>query len=102
MRAGSSELGEALMACDFPLVTFRRQTPAWSIVLANQAAAELVGLPMDEVIGADRGDFLAPREGFETAAAALLDTAVEGVRSDRQLLRGGADPVRVTAWGRAV
>lgn len=101
--AGSPELGEALAACDFAVVMFAREALGSLIVLANQAAADLVGMPMRELIGRDLGDFLSPRDEFEVASAALLDSgAVEGVRAERRIIRFGAEPVLITAWAHRV
>src|SRR5947209_5062441 len=91
------------MACDFALVVFARNESASPILLANQAAAELVGLPISAFVGRDLGEFISPRQGFETSVAALLDSgAVDGVRARRRIARFGGEPTAVTAWGRRV
>ena len=91
------------MACDFALVVFARNESATPILLANQAAAELVGLPMSDLVGRDLGEFISPRQWFETSVAALLDSgAVDGVRAQRRIARFGGEPTAVTAWDRRV
>lgn len=91
------------MACDFALVVFARHESASPILLVNHAAAELVGLPMRDLVGRDLGEFISPRQWFETSVAALLDSrAVDGVRARRVITRFGGEPTAVTAWGRRV
>src|SRR3954451_19098884 len=91
------------MACEFALVVFVRNDSASPVLLVNQAAAELVGLPMSDLVGRDLGDFISPRQWFELSVAALLDSrAVDGVRARRRIARFGGEPTAVTAWGRRV
>jgi len=91
------------MACDFALVVFARNESASPILLANPAAAELVGLPICDLVGRDLGEFISPRQGFETSVAALVDSdGVDGVRAQRRIARFGGEPTAVTAWGRRV
>src|SRR4051812_15669839 len=91
------------MACDFALVVFARTESASPILLANQAAAELVGLPIGDLVGRDLGESVSPRQGFETSVAALLDAgAVDEVRARRRIARFGGEPTAVTAWGRRI
>lgn len=91
------------MACDSAVVVFARNASASPILLANQAAAELVGLPICDLVGRDLGEFISPRQAFETTVAALLDSgAFDGVRAQRRIARFGGEPTAVTAWGRRV
>jgi DNA-binding CsgD family transcriptional regulator/PAS domain-containing protein len=91
------------MACDVALVVFARTDAASPILLANEAAAALVGLPVGELVGRDLGAFVGPRQGFETSVAALLESgAFDGVRAQRSIARPDGVPTPVTAWGRRV
>ena len=91
------------MSSDDALVVFARKKSASLILLANHAAAELVGLPIGDLVGRDLGELISPRQAFETSVAALLDSrAVDEVRARRRITRFGGEPTVVTAWGRRV
>jgi len=99
-RASSSDLGRAVMACEFPLLVWEGRTGV--IRLANHAAGHLVGLPLDALIGR-RVDDLVEHHDVAGAAAAVLRSGVVdslGLHDDLMTADGGRVPVR--AWVRAV
>ena len=99
----TSEFREALLACDFALVVFMRESATWSILLATPAAAQLLGVELSELIGRDPGEFISPRDGFDAAMAALVElAAVDGVRAQRRVVRPGGERIAVTSWARLV
>ena len=58
-KTSSSEFQPALAAYEYPLIVWESATT--SIVLANQRAAALIGLPLQELIGRQIYDFFLPR-----------------------------------------
>lgn len=97
VSAGSAELGDAVGRVPFPLFV-------WSgdgvVRLANQAGAELIGLPLNQVVGTPMLDRFAPREEVERVISAVFSGAVVGTQAKRVLTRGDGAQIPVWAWSR--
>lgn len=96
-RATSSELRRALDGQRVAMIIWR---PAdGRIVLANEAAAQLLGRPLEELIGSNVDEYVEPDQAAITKLA-LSTGAVDAYRARRHL-RGHEDDV-LYAWIRAV
>src|SRR5581483_9221561 len=94
----SSEVGRAVMACDFPLVVWSEADGV--VRLANDQAAALVGIPLDELIGRGVRDLVEPRDAVGITAEEITSGAVDAVRSERWVRRPGGERVPVSIWTR--
>lgn len=98
-RTPASDLGPAMTAFDFPLVVW--ELPADAVLLANDAATELFGLPFDRLLGSKGFDLGGPRDAVKSAVAALSSGAVDDVMSERRVDTPGGGSVPVRVWTRA-
>ena len=98
-RAVSSDLDNALSACDFAVVVWA--LPAGVVWLANQHAADLFGVRRTRLVGTKNTDLLGPRHLVTQAFAALESGAVEVVCAERRL-RIPSHDAPVLVWSRAV
>jgi DNA-binding CsgD family transcriptional regulator/PAS domain-containing protein len=99
-RARSPDLSRALQACDFALAVWDPENA--TVRLVNDAVAQLVGVPMNRLIGHRVDELFLPRTAVDSARAALLSGAVDEAKSRRQLLRPDGPAVDVTLWTRTV
>jgi PAS domain S-box-containing protein len=88
------------MACDFPLVVWSEADAV--VRLANEEAADLVGIPLDELIGRQLRELVEPQDAVEATAGALARGTVESVRTERWVRRRGGERVPVSVWTRSV
>ena len=98
MRGRESEMRQAVSACEFPLAVWDLLTEI--LYLANDAAADLAGVPVEGLIGRRVDDVLAPKAAFEATVAVMRAGAVEDVRVHRQVVRTDGETVAVTIWTR--
>jgi DNA-binding CsgD family transcriptional regulator len=96
--ATSTELRSVVDRQRFPLIVFRPDDG--EILLANHAAAEIVGRPLDQMIGAHALDLVEPGPNVELAAKSLATGAVDAYRARRRLV--GHEEEVVYVWTRAV
>jgi PAS domain-containing protein len=96
----SEDLRTVLPQCEFPLLVW--SPPEGDILLANEAAADLVDVPLRQLIGRVVFDFVAPRTAIERAAALLASGTADGLRSRRLLHRQTLGDVEVSIWSRPI
>jgi DNA-binding CsgD family transcriptional regulator/PAS domain-containing protein len=94
----STELRNVLDRQRFPLVVFRPDDG--EILLANPAAAEILGRDLNQVIGSHTLDLVEPGSNVELASKSLATGAVDAYRARRRLI-GHEDEV-VYVWTRAI
>jgi DNA-binding CsgD family transcriptional regulator/PAS domain-containing protein len=96
----AAELGQALVTCDFPLVVW--QLPAAVVQVGNQPAAELFGLPLDQLIGTPATDLVGPADAVRRALAMVAAGQLDDAHATRwvRLPDGSQRPVRV--WTRSI
>ena len=88
-RVDHAELKQAVAAVSFPVIAWDQ---SGQIRLANEAAAELVGRRLDEVVGKSLTDFAAPANEVNRTIADLSQGRFVGVHSHRTLhVEGGPD-----------
>lgn len=97
-HASLSELRDVIERQRVAMVIFRPEDG--EILLANPAAAELLGRPVDRIIGSRALDLVEPGFKFELAAKSLEVGAVDAYRARRRL-RGREDDV-LYLWVRAI
>jgi PAS domain S-box-containing protein len=95
-----SNMYRALQACEFPIAVW--DFPDGIVRLANQAAADLFSLTIDELVGQPIIDFLTPRHLVETTQQAIGALAVDSVQADRRVVRPDGRSVPVRIWNRSV
>ena len=93
--ATASELQRALDLQHVAMVVWRPEDGR--IVLANSRAADLVGRPLDKLIGSNATDFVGPEYKVETAKQ-ILSTGVVDAYGGRRTLRGQENDV-LYVWG---
>jgi DNA-binding CsgD family transcriptional regulator len=95
----SSELQPALWGCEFALV-------AWDadgvIRLANQAAADLAGVPLDEFVGTSLLDIVLPRDAVEAGVHGVVTGNFDGLRSQRRIVRRDGHDLPIWSWTRGI
>jgi len=98
-RSDSSELQPALWGCEFALV-------AWDadgvIRLANQSAADLAGVPLDEFVGTSLADFVLPRDAVEAGIHAVITGNFDGLHSQRRIVQRDGHEVPIWSWTRGI
>jgi PAS domain S-box-containing protein len=94
--------GEAMVACDFALVFW--QTSDTVICIANDAAAALLGLPLELLLGRPMVDVLATTDepSLQVTAKALANGTIDSLRSKRVVVRADGQRVNVWVWTRLV
>lgn len=98
-RVASSELARAVSQSDFPLFVWDSHG---TVVLANQAAADLAGGSLDDLIGTPVTDHVCPVEAVERAISDLAAGTFDAYRAARSLKTGHGDPIPVCATVRAI
>jgi PAS domain S-box-containing protein len=96
-RVASDELQQAVDGLtNMPLITWDRNG---MVRLANKAAAEMLHLPLDEIVGKPVVDLAGPAEDIERTLADFNEGRFVGVHTRRRIhVRGGEDrPVLVTS-----
>lgn len=99
-KVASEELRQALAGVVFPpLIALDGDG---TVRLANQAAAEMLGRPLDELIGTTITDLVGPASDIERTMADLREGRFVAVHSQRNLLVGGGENRSVLATSRAI
>jgi len=93
-RVASSDLTRALQQLDIPLVVHNEKG---TIQLANEAAADLAGLPLDKLIGMPLKQFVSPAGLVDDDVADLVAGRFEGFTATRSVHPRRGDPVPVCA-----
>jgi PAS domain S-box-containing protein len=99
-EVSSPELESALSACEFPLVVW--VSPTGVIRLANQAAANLVGLPLEKLVGETMLQLVSPRDAVERALVAVTSDEIEELAGKRQIWHPNGETSAVRVWTRAI
>jgi DNA-binding CsgD family transcriptional regulator len=99
-EASSPELESALSACEFPLVVW--VSPTGMIRLANQGAADLVGVPLEKLVGKTILQLVSPRDAVERALAAVTSDEIEELAGKRQIWHPNGEASAVRVWTRAI
>lgn len=98
--AASSDLGRAVGACDFPVFVW--ELPEATLLLANDAAAQLIGRPLNSLAGLSIADVISPYGALWENIAMLASAAVDAVNGPREVLVLDGPPVAARAWSRAL
>jgi len=99
-RTSSSEFRPVLAAYEYPLIVW--ESANTSIVLANKRAADLVGLPLEELVGRQIYDFFLPRDAVERAVLGIQSGTLLRLQARRIVVRQGQEQVPVWVWVRAL
>ena len=99
-KTSSSEFQPALAAYEYPLIVWESATT--SIVLANQRAAALIGLPLQELIGRQIYDFFLPRDAVESVVRGIESGTLVRLQARRVVVREGQEQILVWVWVRAI
>jgi DNA-binding CsgD family transcriptional regulator len=99
-QASSEDLHLALHRCEFPVVVW--SPPEGTILLANEAAAALVNVPLERLVGRRVFDFLSPRPVGEQLAAIIAAGDVDAVTGMRQLHPEGMEDIAIQFWTRVI
>jgi PAS domain S-box-containing protein len=97
--ARTDELVPALARCDFPIVVWTADDGVFR--LANEAMAELLGLPLRELIGQSVIDRFKPRQTAEAVVKEYAAGRLDMIASRRLLEREGQPDLPVRVWSRA-
>lgn len=95
VRASSLHLEPAMARCDFAIVVW--DPSSGTVLLANRAAAELLGTELAALIGSQKFELLSPRDSVEKAAADLSAGVIDSFRARRE-----RDGRTITTWTRAI
>lgn len=98
-RTETSELARVLQLVEFPLIVHDEEG---LIQLANQAAADLVGLDLEEIVGTPVSRFVSPVSLVEGDVADLVAGRFEGFTAARTITPGHGDPIPVYAVAYAI
>jgi DNA-binding CsgD family transcriptional regulator/PAS domain-containing protein len=98
--ASSDEINLVLGRCEFPVIVWT--PPEGTILLANDAAAELFNVPLETLVGRPVFDYFEPRQAIERAASVLASGEVDGSSGRRRLRRNELGKVPVQFWNRAI
>ncbi len=99
-QANSEDLHLALNRCEFPVLVW--SPPEGTILLANDAAAALVNVPLERLVGRQVFDFLSPRPAVEQLAAIIAAGDIDGLTGARQLHPEGMEDIAVQFWTRVI
>jgi DNA-binding CsgD family transcriptional regulator/PAS domain-containing protein len=99
-QANTADLHLALDRCEFPVLVW--SPPEGTILLANDAAAALVNVPLERLVGRQVFDFFAPRPAVEQLAAIIAAGDVDGLTGVRQLHPEGLEDVAIQFWTRVI
>lgn len=99
-KTSSSEFQPALAAHEYPLIVWESATT--SIVLANQRAADLIGLPLEELVGRQIYDFFLPRDAVESVVRGIESGTLVRLQARRVVVREGQEQILVWVWVRAI
>jgi PAS domain S-box-containing protein len=97
-RTSTRDLHSVVSRSPIAIVVWDPETQR--IVLANNAAADITGLSVPELVGMSVFDLVEPRRKVELAGEALGEGAVDAYRAQR-VLRGHEDEV-LYVWARAI
>jgi PAS domain S-box-containing protein len=100
VHATGSEMEKALRACDFPIIVW--DLPSATMRLANDQAAEMLGLPLRQVLGRRATDFFSPKAAVEQSFATQSSGAVDFVEAKRDVRLPGGELVPVRLWAKVV
>jgi PAS domain S-box-containing protein len=95
----SSELQPALWACEFALVAWDAEGV---IRLANQAAADLVGVSLEEFVGTSLLDRVLPRDAVDAGVQGVITGNFDGLRSQRRIVQRDGHEVPIWSWTRGL
>ena len=99
--AGAAEdVSHALMACELPFVVW--QLPAGVVQIGNQPAAELFGLPLEQLVGTRATDLVGPAEAVRRSVDMIATGQLDDTHGARWVRQpdGTQRPVRV--WSRVI
>lgn len=99
-QASSEDLHLALNRCEFPVLVW--SPPEGTILLANDAAAALVNVPLERLVGRQVYDFFTPRPAVEQLAAIIAAGDVDGLTGVRLLHPEEKEDVAIQFWTRVV
>lgn len=94
--ANIEDLTLASLAFDIPLTVVRDGT----VVIANQAVAELTGIPADRLVGTPISALL--QGGRPNYATDLESGMIDSVRAELRVEAPGRAPVQIWSWARAI
>lgn len=98
-KVRSEDLSAALDRVEFPILGWDAQR---RITLANPAAADLVGLSLDSLIGTDVSAYASPAEYVRGAVAGLVAGRFEAMRTKRSVTTGAGESIDVCVTSRVV
>jgi len=98
-HVASPDLARVLQLVDFPLVV---HDDTGMIRLSNQAAASMVGVALDELVGTPVSQFVSPVNLVEDDVADLVAGRFEGFTATRMVTPFGGDQIPVCAVAYAI
>jgi DNA-binding CsgD family transcriptional regulator/PAS domain-containing protein len=99
-KASSADLHVVVDRCEFPLFVW--SPPEGTINLANEAAAELFHVPLDQLVGSRVFDYVEPRASIERTASVLASGDADRLSGQRLLHRVGLGDIPIKFWTRAI
>jgi DNA-binding CsgD family transcriptional regulator/PAS domain-containing protein len=97
---GAPELDEALQRCNFPLVIWDASRGV--VALGNQAAADVLEIPLSELVGSRVVDLASPRAAVERTVDDIGSGILKGLRGNRELTLADRRHVGVQVWTRDI
>ncbi|HTU36687.1 MAG TPA: LuxR C-terminal-related transcriptional regulator [Acidimicrobiales bacterium] len=95
-----SDVREAVQRCDFPLIIW--DATRGVIELANQSAADLVEMPLGDLVGSRLVNLASPREMVERTIDDIESGSFKGLRSERELTLPDKGEIGIQVWTRAI
>lgn len=100
VAGAAPDVHAALSACAFPLVVW--QLPAGVVLLANQQAADLFGLPIDQLMGLAATDLVEPAEGVRRTISLIATGVVDDTHAPRGVRQPDGTVLPTRVWTRAI
>lgn len=97
--AAEGDLSQALTQIDIPLLVWNE---SGAIQLANQAAADLTGRTVEDLVGTLVKDYASPTGIVEQAIAQMVAGQFDAMRSRRSLHDGRGEEIPVCATSRSI
>jgi len=89
-----------MSACDFPLVVW--QLPAGVVLVANQPAADLFGLSIEQLMGVSAADLAEPSDAVRRTVALIASGLVDDTHAPRGVRQPNGTVLPTRVWTRAI
>jgi DNA-binding CsgD family transcriptional regulator len=100
VAGAAADMHQAMSACDFALVVW--QLPAGVVVLANQPAADLFGLSIEQLMGVAAVDLAEPADGIRRTLALIAGGILDDTQANRGIRLPDGTVLAARVWTRAI